>query len=202
MQIAAAAAPIIRTVDREGLLLVHDQVLPSVTALIAGEPVAGSWWAHPSANLIYNALGTIEDRVASCLMVGKKVTLVAPRLWADLVAVGSSRQPWQLDRLSEHAKSLLDRVESSSNPVMADTTESRVAGKRLEERLLISGDEVHTDTGRHVKVLTSWTRWRKDRGVTGRLPSAQTAVARFEEVVRRWQPRRWVLPWPVPTAHD
>ena len=202
MQIAAAAALITRTVERDGLLLVHDQVLPSVTALIAGEPVPGSWWSHPMANLIYNALNTIEDQVASCKLVSKKVTLVAPRLWPDLVSVGSSKQPWQLQGLPGPAKILLDRVESSSHPMMLDSPELTGSGKRLEERLLVAGDEVHTDSGRHVKVLISWARWRKDHGVAGRLPSPESGLARFEGIVQGWKPTRRVLPWPAPSRTE
>ena len=200
MQIADAAALITKAVEREGLLLVHDQVLPSVTALIAGGPVPGSWWSHPLANLIYNALGAIADQVPSCKLVSKKVTLIAPRLRADLVAVGSSKQSWQLKGLPKPTKGLLDRVESSSHPVMLDTHELRIAGKQLEERLLVSGDEVHTDTGRHVKALIPWSRWRRDQGVTGRLPTAESAMAHFEAIVDRWNPRRRVLPWPAPNT--
>ena len=47
--------------DREGILLQHDQVLPSASAIVAGEPVRGSWWAHPMAHPIYDALNALED---------------------------------------------------------------------------------------------------------------------------------------------
>ena len=30
-----------------GLLMVSDRAFPSVSGLIAGEPVKGSWWSHP-----------------------------------------------------------------------------------------------------------------------------------------------------------
>lgn len=57
MRFSDAVAVITEKVEAEGLLLVHDQRLPSVTALICAEPVFGSWWSHPLANVIYNALG-------------------------------------------------------------------------------------------------------------------------------------------------
>ncbi len=34
-----------------------------MTALVAGEPIRESWWAHPLGNVIYNALG------GSCLQI-------------------------------------------------------------------------------------------------------------------------------------
>jgi hypothetical protein len=202
MRIADAAAMITETVEREGLLLVHDRMLPSVTALIAGEPVLGSWWSHPLANLMYNALGAVEDRVASCKLVNKKLTLVAPRLWAGLVSVGGSKQLWQLDGLSQTAMDLLDRVESSSLPVVLDLPEFRDAGRRLEERLLASGDEVHTDAGHHLKALVAWSLWMKGRGVNGPLPKPESAMARFEEIVRRWGSSPQLLPWPKRDTAD
>jgi hypothetical protein len=196
MDVAGAAAMITESVETEGLLLVHDQVLPSATALIAGGPVPGSWWSHPLANLIYTALGDVEDRVAVCKLVSKKLTLVAPRLWTALVAVGSSKHAWQLDGLSPSAADLLARVESSPFPVALDLPESRAAGRHLEERLLASAVEVHTDTGRHLKALLGWSKWMKDRELTGPLPQPESAMARFEEIVQRWDPNRQLLPWP------
>jgi hypothetical protein len=52
-------------VDRRGVLLLHDRQLPSVTALVVGEPVAGSWWSHPQAHAIFAAVTALEDRVAN-----------------------------------------------------------------------------------------------------------------------------------------
>ena len=43
-----------RELERIGLLLEHDKELPSVTLLVAGEPIRGSWWGH--------ALGFGRDR--------------------------------------------------------------------------------------------------------------------------------------------
>ena len=59
----ATATAIAAAVDRHGALLVHDQVLRSVTALVTGATVAGSWWSHPMANTIYDALGALDDEV-------------------------------------------------------------------------------------------------------------------------------------------
>jgi hypothetical protein len=171
--------------------------LPSVTALIAGNAIAGSWWAHPLANVIYNALGALDLQFVTCNLVAKKQTLVAPRLWADLVAVGSSRQDWQLHRLTTAELHLLDRVESSSTPVLLADPGLRSAGRRLEERLLVAGDEVHTEAGHHLKAILSWRAWARDRGVAGSLPSTAAAMGRIEDVVARWDAPGRLLPWPA-----
>jgi hypothetical protein len=104
-----------------GLLLVHDKELPSATAVAAGAPFGGSWWAHPLAHPIYDALQLIEDDVTRAKLVKGKVTLIAPRLWPAVVAVGSGRRPWQLDGLSAPAIDLLAAV---------DTPASRCARRR------------------------------------------------------------------------
>ena len=39
-----------------GLLLQQDLRLPNVVALVAGEPLHGSWWSHPSGGTIFNRL--------------------------------------------------------------------------------------------------------------------------------------------------
>jgi hypothetical protein len=103
-------------VDERGLLLVHDQVLPSVTALIAGAPIEGSWWSHPMANTIYNALGAIESDVAMVKLIAGKNTLVAKRLWPDLRDIGIGRDPWQTNRLDDEAIALLDDINDATAP--------------------------------------------------------------------------------------
>ena len=199
MRVSDAVAVITETVEAEGLLLVHDQRLPSVTALIAGEPVLGSWSSHPLANVIYNALGALDDRFALCKLIAGKLTLVAPRLWPDLAAVGESKRDWQLDRLSPAEVGLLDRVESSSVPVVLDQPEMRSPRRRLEKRLLAAGHEVHTDAGHHLRALLAWTVWTEEHGVADRsLPNPETAMVRFEQIARHWDPARPLLPWPAP----
>ena len=196
MRVEEAVTVITEAVELEGLLLVHDQRLPSVTALIAGEPVRGSWWAHPLSNVIYNALGELDDRFATCKLVAGKLTLVAPRLWANLVAVGAGRRRWQLDALSGADLALLDRVASAADPILLDRPELRAAGKRLEEKLLVTSEGVHTADGHHLKALTSWEAWASDRRVIGPLPDPDVAAASFEAIVEGWEAgTAALLPW-------
>ncbi len=197
MRVSDAVALITERAEAEGLLLVHDQSLPSVTSLVCGEPIPGSWWSHPLANVIYTALEELDDRFATCKLVSKKLTLVAPRLWPDLTTVGGSKEDWQLDELSTDELALLDRVEASSVPVVIDQPSLRSAGRRLEDRLLVSGEEIHSDTGRHLKALVSWRVWGQEHGVDRRSRNSETARARFEDIVSHWDPGRSLLPWPT-----
>lgn len=153
------------------------------------------WWSHPDATTIYNALGALEDRLATVKLVAGKLTLVAPRLWPDLVAIGSAQQPWQLDALTEDTRALLDRVAAADDPVLLDSPNLRESGKQLEQRLLVVAEEVHTDEGRHLKALGSWEAWGAERGVADP-PATETAMSRFESIVEGWEPDgASLLPW-------
>jgi xanthosine utilization system XapX-like protein len=176
----ATATAIADAVDRHGILLVHDQVLPSVTALVTGAPVSGSWWSHPMANTIYGALGTIDDEVATVKLVNGKQTLVARRLWPDLVAVGAARDPWQTTGLDDEARALLADVESGPGPLTVDKARRRAA-EVLERRLLVYVTDIHTEQGHHVKGYEGWQHWARGRHVT---PTADRRRARqvFEDI--------------------
>ena len=196
MDVTRAAALVTGLVEAEGLALVHDRRLPSATAAIVGEPVTGSWWSHPLANVIYGALESLDERFATCKLVARKLTLVAPRLWPDLAAIGSARLDWQCDGLSPAELDLLARTSSAPGSVPLDKPDTRAAGRRLEERLLVAAHDVHTAAGHHLKVVQSWRHWQRQHAVEGPLPDTGAAMARIEQIVQRWQAGRKVLPWP------
>ena len=200
MRVSDAAAMIAGSAEAEGLLLIHDQRLPSATALIAGEPISGSWWSHPLAGVIYSALASLDERFATCKLVARKLTLVAPRLWAGLAAVGGAKLPWQVERLSDADLGLLDLVEASPDPVLLDRPELRACGRRLEARLLVAVEEVHTDAGHHLRGLEAWSRWLHKRDVVQPLPDPTVAMDDFEHVLDRWGAALDALPWPSRTA--
>jgi hypothetical protein len=64
--------------------------LPSIAELVAGEPIVGSWWAHPTGKAIFAALSAIDDSadVRSFRLVDGKITLVHRRAWPALVRLG------------------------------------------------------------------------------------------------------------------
>ena len=175
------AAAIAVAVDRQGILLVHDRTLPSVTALVAGAPVPGSWWSHPMANTIYNALGAIDDEVAIVKLVNGKQTLVARRLWPDLVAVGAARDPWQTKGLDDETLALLADIEATDGPRTVDKQRRRGA-EMLERRLLVYVTDIHTERGHLVKGYEGWRHWASGRHVT---PATDSGRARqtFDDIV-------------------
>jgi hypothetical protein len=61
--------------------------VPSLAERVAGGPIRGSWWGHPSGHEIYRVLTEVRaspDVVAVRLIDGK-ITLIHRRLWPALV---------------------------------------------------------------------------------------------------------------------
>jgi len=68
--------------------------IPNVAELVAGEPIRGSWWAHPRSHEIFAVLNELADspEVVRLRLVRNKITFVHRRLWPALVRV-SDRFP-------------------------------------------------------------------------------------------------------------
>jgi len=64
-------------------------LVPNVAEAIAGEPIVGSWWSHPKADAIFDALSAIDDSddIRSFKLVDHKVTFVHRRLWPALACL-------------------------------------------------------------------------------------------------------------------
>lgn len=188
-----------------GILLVQDATLPSVTTLVTGEPVRGSWWAHEQAHSIFDVLEAFETDAAIAKLVGKKQTLVHRDRWPELAAIGAERADWQLGGLPADARSVLEQVDAAGGAVRSHAL--TVAGSRargvvvrdVETRLLLAIREIHTESGRHAKVLQPWPSWAADAGIAVPLPDPAGARVAFESIVRGWAPHRVakLLPWPV-----
>jgi len=172
---------LLAVLERDGVLLLSDPVLPSVATLVAGGPIGGSWWGHPSGDEIYhlsNELGDHADVLVSKL-VSAKVTFVHRRLWPAIVAVGSLRAAWQMDGLSDAARWLLGQVDESGHlawddipPILPPDNRPAVAAIRvIEPRLLVLMRQVHTPTGAHAKELTTWASWADAHGVAAEDPA-------------------------------
>jgi len=172
-----------------------DQALPSVTTLVAGAPIRGSWWGHKHGQAIYAVCEKLGDHpdVLSSPLVNGKITFIHRRLWSSLLRVASSGSPWQLDGLSRGARELLDRVDRGG-PVRA--TGKSVA--ELERRLLVHAHSIHTPSGKHVKVAESWEQWRSNAGFKPRRQALASARAAFEAIASAWEEStgaRVRLPW-------
>jgi hypothetical protein len=58
---------------------------------VAGEPIIGSWWAHPRGKAIFAALSELDDAddVRCFKLIGGKVTFVHRRMWPALVCLAT-----------------------------------------------------------------------------------------------------------------
>jgi len=179
---------VLREIEKQGILLVTDPLLPSVTGIIAGEPVSGSWWSHARAHEIYAVLTSLEEErgVLRVKLISKKETFVHSSLWPQLFAVATSREDWQTTGLSARARALLEKVETYGAIRLDelgrgfDRKALSRAARELEERLLVHGDQVHTDKGAHAKLLSSWAERAQKWSVSFDGIATASARAAFE----------------------
>ena len=177
---------------RRGLLLAHDNVFPSLTRLTIGEPVRGSWWAHPLSNDVYMVSQRLQHcgEVAMIKLVSGKETYLHRQWWPHLVAIGISRQPWQLDGLPGSASVILEEVDRLGTIRLdlfrssQSSKETREDARSLAGRLLVYADDVHTESGAHARRLESWPSWaRRHEVALSSLPSVDDARRELERIV-------------------
>jgi len=85
---AASDTRWLQFVERHGVVLASARgPVPSLASEVAGEPIIGSWWSHPKAQVIFETLSAIDDDVdVRCFkLVDGKVTFVHRRVWPALV---------------------------------------------------------------------------------------------------------------------
>jgi hypothetical protein len=187
---AAHAQACLAYLAQHGLLMKADARLPSVTTMIAGEAVRGSWWAHPLAHAIFFALRDLarhRDVLLIKLIAGKD-TFIHRRLWPEVLAIALANEPWQTRQLHPEATLLLKRVESTGGIECEGP-----AARMLESRLLVHGQQLHSHEGRHSKRLETWQQWaaRADLALDD-LPAASAAKG---TLIGIWPRGRW--PWPA-----
>ena len=197
--------PVLRALRKHGLLLMHDTSLPSVSSLVAGEAVRGSWWAHPASHDIYRVEEELKEHadVVVVKLVSGKDTSVHRPLWPALLAVATARDAWQLDGLAPLARKLLDAVDASGALRTGDlpsTGKASIgdAARELERRLLVHAEEMHTESGAHYKRLESWRRWARRAGATKGRMTVEQAKRQFEEALTAQMESsggRGRLPW-------
>ena len=91
-------------VRAQGVVLVSGKgAVPRLTEMIVGEPIKGSWWAHPKSHQIFAILQAVTDseEILVCRLVDGKVTLVHRRLWPALVRVAGRFRPEQIAQVRE-----------------------------------------------------------------------------------------------------
>jgi hypothetical protein len=184
---------ILGSLRKHGVLMETDSRLPSVAGLIAGEPIHGSWWAHPRAREIFVALNQLADHedVLITKLVSRKVTLVHRSLWADFLAVASARESWQVKQLSPAAKFLLRMVDDTgwtrsdkvNCPKRFESVKLGHVARELEYKLLIHTEEFHTESGAHAKQLESWRHWVSRIGFDGEAGKSTHAKQALETLL-------------------
>lgn len=100
----AGADEALAFVRERGVVLVAAKgPAPRLTEAIIGEPIKGSWWAHPRSHFIFNVLSAIaaSDDVLACRLIDGKVTLVHRRLWPALVHLAERFPPERLAQVRE-----------------------------------------------------------------------------------------------------
>jgi hypothetical protein len=98
------AAETLAFVKEHGVVLVSARgPVPRLTELIAGEPIAGSWWAHPKGREIFRVLQELSDShdILACRLVLGHVTFVHRRLWPALVRIAERFHADQLAQIQE-----------------------------------------------------------------------------------------------------
>jgi hypothetical protein len=153
---------VLEELREHGLLLESDPKLLSVSRLIVGNAIKGSWWGHPKGRAIWLITERLADHpdVMILKLVAGKVTYVHRRLWPAAYTVARSHEPWQSQRLSAGARSILARLHKVGW-VRTDQLPRRKGGwtsaaKDLEKRLLVFSQETHTESGAHAKRLEDW----------------------------------------------
>jgi hypothetical protein len=82
--------------------------IPRLTEAILGEPIKGSWWAHPKSREIFRVLNAVadSDEILVCRLVQGRLTLVHRRLWPALVRLAKRFPRERLDQVhEEHTES-------------------------------------------------------------------------------------------------
>jgi hypothetical protein len=181
-----------------GILLQHDTMILSLTTIVAGAPVRGSWWAHPQAQQMYaliNLLAAHPDVLVAKLVRGK-ATFIHRRLWPALLAIACAGEAWQIATLSDAARALYEAVERQG--VLRATG---TAPKELERRLLVQSMQVHTEAGRHELQLTQWILWAEQANCA---PALTAAAGRFqlEAAVQAIGGTQGMLPWKTKTVAE
>jgi hypothetical protein len=193
-----------------GVLLLSDKCLPNAVSLLAGEPVNGSWWAHPKGQKIFHGINHLIDApdVLAAKLLSRKVTLIDRRLWRDFLSIASAGESWQIRGLSPAQKFLLKTVEDKGQvrsdeikwPNRFHSTKVGEAVRELERRLLIHAEEFHSQRGAHAKLLEQWPHWAERMGFKEALGPSAESKRLIEDLVAELNHEyggKARLPWPT-----
>ena len=99
--------------------------VPNLAEAIVGEPIRGSWWAHPRSHAIYAIFQEVQNApdILVCRLVKGKITFVHRRVWPSLVRLCDRFPAEQLAQIhQEHSQAgrHLNRVVAFPDWVSAD----------------------------------------------------------------------------------
>jgi len=120
-------------VESQGIVLVAARgPVPRLVEAILGEPIRGSWWAHPASHQIFAVLTKVGESndLLMCRLVEDKVTLVHRRLWPALVRLESRFTRRQLAQVhQEHTASGRHRNRIAAFPSWVPQTVTKEAAQ-------------------------------------------------------------------------
>lgn len=193
-----------RVFEKHGLLLLSDYELPSLTHLVAGEPIQGSWWGHPQGNLMFNLSNELmgEKDVLTVKFINKKITYIHKRHWDILYSLVHMEKEWQFLKLSPAGRKLYETVlkkgslRADDKSLKQTPAEIGKIANLLEERLLIYTESLHTDSGKHIRILKTWDQAFKDRKYKARPLPYEEAVDAIENLFSEFAPDGLIKrPW-------
>jgi hypothetical protein len=160
MSTCATSAEAMAFVHERGVVLVSAKgAVPRLTEFIVGEPIEGSWWAHPQSHQIFAVLTAVAEsgQVLVCRLVDGKVTLVHRRLWPALVRIASRFPPERLAQVRQ------EHTESGRHANHEVAFPQWVPPEVLEEALSTSESEA-------LAVFGAWSALSQTRGKRARAP--------------------------------
>ena len=189
-------------------ILVQDATLPSVTTIVTGEPVRGSWWAHEQAHSIFDVLEALEPdatvRQARRPEADARAPLDSGRRSQPSAATGA---PWQFDGLGADARAVVDQVDRGRRAGARRHARRRGRPRPRADVVRDVERRLLAPRRRGAHASRAATRRCCSRGRAGRptaaspdpCPIPARARAAFEAAVRRCAPDRvaTLLPWPV-----
>ncbi len=132
------------------------------------------------------------------------MTHVHRRIWSELYAIATAREPWQFEGIPESARELFAAV-TNGGRVRTDQMLGRGSrrslgsdARSLEARLLVFSEDIHTDSGAHAKAIESWEHWAGRIGFSPSRVSATSARERLDRIAQELSAQhggRSFMPW-------
>jgi hypothetical protein len=119
--------------------------VPSLASVIAGEPIRGSWWAHPRGHEIFEVTRAVResDEVLVCRLIEGKITYVHRRLWPALVRAAERLPRKRLAQVRElHTSSGRHVTKEVAFPKWVPREVSREASRLGEDAALSQLGEI------------------------------------------------------------